>query len=245
MNHTKFRYIALAAGAVSALLVLALWTGLIGGSVSAQPSSTAAPSIIGLSVSSSGIHLEWEDGATEQEVRDYDIARSPGTGSFTTIASGTESTSFLDTFSGARIDQLDSGSRWSYRVRANIEDAEGNITTTGWSGTQSTSLPTFPRPSGVQFGWQGPGSAATLYFSSPTLSWSNQALPQTGYAILRSRYTGANPNSGTISLIATAGISNSEQSRSDTPPSDANYAYAVVATYGVFYSTHTGWFAAN
>ncbi|MYD74318.1 MAG: hypothetical protein F4Y11_08875 [Chloroflexi bacterium] len=206
-------------------------------------SSSDAPSLTSVSAKRDGIALQWSAPSTNLTIVGYAISRSSsgGDNTFQEIVSdtGSTATSYRDrSVSSAEVEKRDSGTLWSYKVKALLESSDGTSSETGWSDKRNLVLPVFPRPGSLSYDIDEDDKELTLTWTAPTLSWSNQALPQTGYAIYRTAYNSWGSADNVVSFVGTTGV-NTLTYTEDIPSIDDSpngYRYEIRATYGIWLS---------
>jgi fibronectin type 3 domain-containing protein len=176
------------------------------------PADTQAPTaptnLTATVASTTQINLSWTASTDNVGVTGYQIQRCQGTGCTTFAQVGTAP----GTANAYSDSSLTASSSYTYQVVAT--DAAGNLSLPSNSSTAATTGP----PAAPSALTATPASATQI-----NLSWTNNAINQTGFKIERS------PDGTTFTQIGTAGASSSTYSDPNLSPL-TNYYYRVRAT---------------
>ena len=211
----------------------------------AAPPDYAAPTLSSVTLQKDGILVSWQAPSTDLTIDEFAVERSNtgGGGGFTPVFwEGDDTTrSFLDKLADQPIERLASGYRWVYRVRAIYENADGTVSHGDWSAELGVTLPTFPKPTSPALDlneFKYDQTRAELSWEAPTLSWSNTALPHSGYILHRTLSANDGKSAPQTTLVGRATASGDQYSEylSTSYLKSNKVQYTIRATYGIFFS---------
>ncbi len=195
-----------------------------------EAASAAAPTDPQISVVSEGLQIDWTEPSAD-EIRPnltlvgYEVQRgATGTGSFDTILdnSGDTETVFVDS-TGNKQSWFLAGSALVYRIVAIYETDQAIEVRSSASSATTVTVPAFPNASNLER--SDGANGVDLSWTAPSLSWSSEAPPRTGYQL----------------TIVDDGVASRETLDSDAvsythADGDLFAKYRIAVIYGVFRS---------
>ncbi len=222
--------------------------------VTAQDSGTTGstqPVVTSVTLKATGLEVSWDAPSVSLDVSTYSVFRSATDveSRYETVVEGLDgsTTTYLDTLEGVPMGRLTSPIVWYYKVSAVLDQGTGQTFPGGKSEGFGINV-VLPKPGGPTSGGSrniGNGSYTFhVAWTAPTLSWSNNGLGVTGYAVYVVEFDRPNYRFSQKKVVAETEASVRAYSQSWNWHSHfrslVEHRFSVRAKYGIFFSGETG-----